>query len=81
MYRKDLTYVGGQYAWGRGNVIEEANSTVVVIETDNGLTGTGEYCPCGENYMDAHSEGTEAAARLIAPRLIGEDPRQLNRVE
>lgn len=81
IYRKDLTYVGGQYAWGRGNVIEVANSTVVVIDTDCGLTGAGEYCPCGENYMEAHSEGTEAAARLIAPALLGEDPRQLGRIE
>lgn len=81
IYRKNLTYVGGQYAWGRGNVIEVANSSIVVIETDAGLTGTGEYCPCGENYMDAHSEGTEAVARLIAPGLLGEDPRQINRIE
>ena len=78
VYRKDLTYVGGKYAWGRGNVIETGKSTVVVIDTDSGISGAGEFCPCGDNYMDAHSEGVQAAARLIAPRLIGLDPRQLN---
>ena len=31
--------------------------------------------------MIAHSEGVEAFARLAAPRLIGEDPRQITRIE
>jgi len=81
IYRKDLTYVGGSYTWGRGNVIEIGKSTVVAIDTDTGLSGVGEFCPCGDNYMDAHSEGTESVARLLAPKLLGEDPRQLARIE
>lgn len=80
IYRKNLTYVGGQYTWGRGNVIETGNSTVVTVETDDGLSGVGEFCPCGDNYMDAHSYGTESAAQLLAPKLLGEDPRQLARI-
>ncbi len=81
VYRKPLTYVGGQYVWGRGNVIDIAHSTVVVVQTDSGLIGAGEFCPCGDNYMVAHSEGTEATVRLLAPALIGIDPRQLHVVE
>lgn len=81
IYRKDLSYVGGCYTWGRGNVIETGKSTVVTIDTDAGLSGVGEFCPCGDNYMDAHSEGTESAARLLAPKLLGEDPRQLVCIE
>ena len=81
IYRADLPYVGGAYAWGAGNVITTAKTTVVVVETDAGLSGCGEFCPCGENYMEAHSEGVEAAARLLAPRLLGEDPRQLHVIE
>ncbi len=81
VFRKDLTYVGGAYGWGRGNVIEIAGTTVVVVDTDAGISGAGEFCPCGENYMEAHSEGTEAAARLLAPVLLGEDPRQVARIE
>ena len=80
IYRKDLNYVGGKYAWGRGNVIEVGKSTIVMLETDNGITGVGEFCPCGDNYMDAHSEGTESTAQLLAPKLLGEDPRQLTRI-
>ena len=80
VYRKGLTYVGGQYIWGRGNVIECGQSTVITVDTDSGLSGVGEFCPCGDNYMDAHSEGAEAAARLLAPKLLGEDPRQISRI-
>ncbi|MCC2113575.1 MAG: mandelate racemase [Hyphomicrobiales bacterium] len=81
IYRTDLPYVGGEYRWGAGNVISTARTTVVVVHTDAGISGCGESCPCGENYMIAHSEGVEAAARLIAPALIGEDPRQVAHIE
>lgn len=80
LYKTDLPYVGGSYGWGRGNAITVARSSVVTLETDAGLTGAGEFTPCGENYMEAHSEGVEAVLRLIAPRLIGEDPRQTARI-
>lgn len=76
VFKTALPYVGGEYHWGRGNVIATAWSSVVVLDTDAGLSGCGEFCPCGENYIEAHSEGVEAAARLIAPRLLGQDPRQ-----
>ena len=31
--------------------------------------------------MIAHSEGVEAAARLLAPKLLGQDPRQVYYLE
>ncbi|WP_343079161.1 mandelate racemase/muconate lactonizing enzyme family protein [Ostreiculturibacter nitratireducens] len=81
VYKTDLPYVGGAYVWGAGNAITVAKASVVVIDTDAGLSGCGEFSPCGENYMIAHSEGVEAAARLMAPALLGEDPRQVARIE
>ena len=81
IYKTELPYVGGAYVWGAGNAIEVAKASVVLIETDAGLSGCGEFTPCGENYMVAHSEGVEALARLVAPVLLGEDPRQLGRIE
>ena len=81
VFRKALRYADGAYAWGRGHVIETAQSTVVTLDTDAGLSGAGEFCPCGDAYMEAHGEGTEAAARLLAPALLGQDPRQLGRIE
>jgi len=81
IYKTALPYVGGAYVWGAGNAITTAQASVVVIDTDAGLQGCGEFTPCGENYMVAHSEGVEALARLVAPVLIGEDPRQVGRIE
>ncbi len=81
IYQTGLPYVGGAYVWGAGNGIEVAVASVVVIDTDAGLQGCGEFTPCGENYMVAHSEGVPALARLLAPNLLGEDPRQVGRIE
>ena len=81
IYRTVLNYGRGEYAWGRGNVLRQSVSTVVVVDTDAGISGCGEFCPCGENYMTAHSEGVEAAARLISPALLGQDPRQVSVIE
>lgn len=81
VFQTDLPYVGGAYVWGAGNAIKVARASVVVIDTDAGLQGCGEFTPCGENYMVAHSEGVPALARLIAPHLLGEDPRNVARVE
>lgn len=81
LYKTDLPYVGGTYVWGAGNPISVARSSVVVVETDAGISGCGEFTPCGENYMVAHSEGVEAFLRLAADKLIGEDPRQVYRME
>ncbi|MEM6577064.1 MAG: enolase C-terminal domain-like protein [Pseudomonadota bacterium] len=81
VYKAALPYIGGSYGWGRGNSISTAMASVVVIDTDAGLQGCGEFTPCGENYMVAHSEGVEAVARRLAPLLLGEDPRQVARIE
>ena len=81
IYKTPLPYVGGSYGWGAGNAIETAIASVVVIDTDAGLQGCGEFTPCGENYMVANSEGVEALARLVAPALLGQDPRQVGLIE
>ncbi len=81
IYKAPLPYVGGSYGWGAGNAINTAIASVVVIDTDAGLQGCGEFTPCGENYMVAHSEGVEALARLVAKPLLGQDPRQVCQIE
>ncbi|MBS9717708.1 mandelate racemase/muconate lactonizing enzyme family protein [Pseudohalocynthiibacter aestuariivivens] len=81
VYKTHLPYVGGTYVWGAGNAIATAMASVVVVDTDAGISGCGEFTPCGENYMVAHSEGVEAFAKLAAKQLIGEDPRQVSRIE
>ncbi|WP_171238511.1 mandelate racemase/muconate lactonizing enzyme family protein [Ruegeria sp. HKCCA5763] len=81
VYQTGLPYVGGAYVWGAGNAIKTAIASVVVMDTDAGFQGCGEFTPCGDNYMVAHSEGVTALARLVAPKLLGEDPRQVGRIE
>ncbi len=81
LYQTELPYVGGTYVWGAGNVIDVAHANVVVIDTDAGLQGCGEFTPYGENYMIAHSQGVEGVLRLLAPKLLGEDPRQVAKIE
>ena len=81
LYRTGLPYVGGTYGWGAGNAISTAQASVVVLETDAGLSGCGEFTPCGENYMVAHSEGVGAALPLLAPVLLGADPRQVDAID
>ncbi len=81
VFQTDLPYVDGSYAWGAGNAITTARASVVVLDTDAGISGCGEFTPCGENYMVAHSQGVPALARLLGKDLIGEDPRQVTRIE
>ena len=80
-YQAGLPYVGGAYRWGRGEVIETALTTVVTVETDAGLTGCGECCPIGANYLAAYPEGVTAALVRLAPALLGRDPRALHAIE
>ena len=58
----------------------ELDSTFVRIETDCGLVGWGEGCPWGHTYLPAHGPGIRAAAEILAPALLGLDPRRLEHV-
>jgi len=81
VYQADLPYVGGEYRWGPGRVIDIADTTVVVIETDAGISGCGECCPIGGNYLAAYPEGVRAAAPRLARAVIGTDPREFGAIE
>ncbi len=39
IFKTDLPYVDGAYGWGAGNAITTARASVVVIDTDAGLSG------------------------------------------
>lgn len=81
VYRRDLPYVGGTYVWGRGEVIATADTTVIVIETDAGISGCGESCPIGGNYLAAYPEGVRGAAPRLARAILGMDPRENGAIE
>lgn len=39
VFKADLPYVGGAYRWGAGNAIAVARTSVVVIQSDAGISG------------------------------------------
>ena len=77
VYQVGLPIYEGTYNWSSGKSVQVFDSTVVRIETDEGITGHGEVCPLGPVYLPAYAEGARAGIQVLAPALIGEDPTQL----
>jgi len=77
VYQIGLPLHEGTYNWSGGKSVQVFDSTVVRIETDEGITGLGEVCPLGPVYLSAYAEGARAGIKALAPALIGEDPTQL----
>ena len=76
-YRVELPLHEGSYKWSGGKSVSVFDSTIVRVETDAGLVGHGEVCPLGPFYLPAYAEGVRAGLRELGPHLLGEDPRQL----
>src|SRR5881394_241175 len=76
-YRVELPLHEITYKWSGGKSMTVFDSTIVRVETDAGLVGHGEVCPLGPFYLPAYAEGVRAGLRELGPHLIGEDPRQL----
>lgn len=79
-YRVDLPLHEGSYKWSGGKSVTVFDSTIVAIETDQGITGYGEVCPLGPFYLPAYANGARAGIAELGPHLLGEDPRQLERL-
>ena len=76
-YQVDLPLHEGTYKWSGGNSVDVFDSTVVVVDTDSGLTGYGEVCPLGSAYLAAYANGARTGLKELAPGLLGADPTQL----
>ena len=76
-YQVDLPLHEGSYNWSGGKSVSVFDSTIVSVETDEGITGYGEVCPLGPFYLPAYATGTRTGIAELAPHLIGEDPTQL----
>ena len=79
-YRLELPLHEGSYKWSGGKSVAVFDSTLVAVESDTGLVGWGEVCPLGPAYLPAYAEGVRAGLAVLAPHLIGEDPRALDRL-
>ena len=69
----------GAYSWSTQS-FSAFDSTVVIVETDCGLSGAGETCPLGPSYLPAFAEGARAGLAKLAAGLIGENPIELNAI-
>lgn len=79
-YRVELPLHEGAYKWSGGNAVSVFDSTVVAIETDQGILGYGEVCPLGPAYLPAYAAGARTGIAELAPKLIGLNPRELGAV-
>lgn len=79
-HRVDLPLHETTYKWSGGKSVTVFDSTIVGVETDTGLVGYGEVCPLGPFYLPAYAEGVRAGLRELGPHLLGDDPRELARL-
>jgi cis-L-3-hydroxyproline dehydratase len=79
-YRVELPLHEGAYKWSGGNEVRVFDSTVVAIETDQGITGYGEICPLGSAYLPAYATGARTGIGELAPNLIGWNPTELGAI-
>ncbi len=80
VFQVDLPLHEGSYNWADGKSVQVFDSTVVRIETDEGINGHGEVCPLGPVYLPAYAEGARAGIQVLAPSLLGQDPTQLTKL-
>jgi L-alanine-DL-glutamate epimerase-like enolase superfamily enzyme len=77
VFQVDLPLHEGSYNWSGNKSVKVFDSTVVRIETDEGIIGHGEVCPLGPVYLPAYAEGARAGIQVLAPALLSHDPTQL----
>ena len=80
IFQADLPVRGGPYRLSGGREYHSYDATIVRVSTDAGLEGWGESTPFGSTYIAAHAGGARAALHLLAPALIGMDPRWHDRL-
>ncbi|KAL6887027.1 enolase C-terminal domain-like protein [Trichoderma evansii] len=80
VFQVTLPYSGGVYRLSGGREYQSFDATIVRITTDTGIEGWGESTPFGSTYVASHALGVRAGIAEIAPRLIGLDPRRVDRI-
>jgi L-alanine-DL-glutamate epimerase-like enolase superfamily enzyme len=80
VWQVDLPLHEGDYKWSGGKSVETFDTTVVGVETDEGVTGYGEACPLGPVYLPSYAGGVRAGIRELGPRLLGENPLHLEKL-
>ena len=79
-YKVLLPLREGDYKWSGGKSVDLFDSTIVRVDTDDGITGWGEVCPLGPFYLPAYANGVRAGIAELGPHLLGYDPRELGKL-
>jgi cis-L-3-hydroxyproline dehydratase len=79
-YRVELPLHEGTYKWSGGKSVSVFDSTVVAVETDQGVTGYGEVCPLGPFYLPAYAQGARTGIAELGPHLLGENPTEIGKL-
>tara|TARA_R110002072_G_scaffold145460_1_gene291907 strand:- start:40888 stop:41991 length:1104 start_codon:yes stop_codon:yes gene_type:complete len=79
-YRVELPLHEGSYKWSGGKSVDVFDSTIVRVETDDGVVGHGEVCPLGPFYLPAYAAGVRAGIAELAPHLIGQEATELGKL-
>ncbi len=79
-HQVDLPLHETTYKWSGGKSVTVFDSSIVGVETDTGHIGYGEVCPLGPFYLPAYANGVRAGLLELGPHLIGEDPRELSKL-
>ena len=80
LFTYDVAYAHGPYTMSHGRVQGALPSLVVCVTAGDGTSGWGETSPVGRRYLPSFVEAERAALELLAPALIGLDPRNLAQV-
>ena len=80
VWQLDLPLTEPYWLSGGRLKFERLVSTILRIDTDEGVSGWGEGCPWGETYLPAHGPGLRAGVQTLAPSLLGQDPRSIDHV-
>lgn len=80
VHKVDLPYKGVSRLYQDTAAPQALDSSIVAVETDDGIVGYGESCPVGAVYLEAFAETARAAIARMAPALVGLDPREVGRI-
>jgi cis-L-3-hydroxyproline dehydratase len=78
VYQVDLPLTAPYRLSGGRLLFERLDTTIVRVDTDEGVHGWGEVCPWGSSYLPMHGRGVRAAMEELAPALLGLDPRRVD---
>lgn len=72
-YSLDLPLTTGSYTMSHGRTLTRMETTVVEVTIEGGVTGYGEACTLGGNYIEGFAKSVQATVRELAPIVVGSD--------